>query len=259
MSDRTQFGLVLEEAALFAALPDALPPEFTVLRLGPAALADVALPKKLRSWKPEGLEIDELADRTTAALAPESNLRLKLDFLAEFRRRCRQAVALGADRVTAGFDLDRAVAEPVYRERLKMLLLNCAAILDALPLRLLFKLRLPLPPTAEGLGAYDIFLREFSSAKFGLSAELHPHEPAYAALPGDLVRPVRFLLKDLDFVYEPLTGNRLTAKALLPQLRYFMGLGQGERRVFFYPAGIAPDAVGVEVKELAALINEINK
>lgn len=253
-----QFGLVIDHAAAFKALPARLPAVFTALRVSSEAVEGPAAKKKLRAFGIAGLELDHLAARTVCRMAPEAQLRLKLDFLEQFKRHCRQAVELDADRVVAAFDLDRTTDDTNYRAQLRELLLGCCGVLEPLPLQLLLKIRLPLPPAIENAGVYDRFLRELPGGKLGLSVEAHPHEPAFAALGAEATRPIGFMLEDMCFVYEPATGNRLTAKALMNPLTGLAGRNR-PIRIFFDPAGIDPDALPMEINELAALANEIGK
>lgn len=253
------FGISVTEPAQLAALPEEYRKQFEMLKIT-APVWESAEWKRLAKRKMRGVELflDDAADRTLCRMAPEMAVKLQLDFASRFAACCREAAEQNFCAVSAGFDFDRMMIDSIYRARLLQLLRSLAGVLEEADIVLLLQTRLPQLPGTPGIAAVAELLRELPGGRYRMIAEMRPHEPAFASLPPEVLRPIRFELESLDVVYEPGTGNRLTAKHLKEHLDCAGAFGRPVR-VFFTPAGMESDSLAPEIAALALLAAELRQ
>ncbi len=249
---RWKFGLSLDAPDLPAAF-GALPPEWSGLKLS-FRLWETLSASRLRRFQRFERIIGDLAERRLCALTPGENLRLRMDFLELLASRFRQVAGAGVAAGSCAFDLS-AAQDPACRQALLGMLRSICGGLDSSETRLLLPFRIP----GGGMGPAELgdLLRELPGRNLAVLAELHPHEPGFSQLPSDLLRPLGRQVWGVECVYEPGTGNRLTAKLLGDLLRTLSGANRPVSRVFFRPLGLEPDAWESEVAELTALVREL--
>ena len=257
MSGTVHFGLVLSGPEAVAGVTAAELEPFDCLKVASDQLLEQENAARLRKVFPgRRILAGELAERPLCELAPEEGIKLRLDFVRRLEERCRQVKAAGAVAGTAPFDLARAAIDFDYRNRLLELLRCCCGVLQAVDFPLLLPWRVPSPPGGAASGACGDFLRSLPLARLGVLAEWHPHEPAFAALPDGGMNPIRFEARDVEIIYEPATGNRLTSRLLEARLERLLLPGR-DLRVYFHAAGLADDGWAVEIAELSALVRQL--
>lgn len=257
MSGVVHFGLVLTTPEVVSGVPAEELAPFDCLKVASDRLLERETAARLRKIFPgRRILAGELAERPLCELAPEENIKLRLDFVRRFHERCRQVKAAGATAGSAPFDLARAAIDPDYRGRLLELLCCCCGVLHEVDFTLQLPWRVPSPPGGAAPGACGELLRSLPLAHLGVLAEWHPHEPAFAALPDGGMNPIRFETRDVEIVYEPATGNRLTSRLLGERLERLRLPGR-DLRVYFHAAGVTGDGRAVEIAELAALVRQL--
>ncbi len=257
MSGAVHFGLVLSVPEAVAGVPAGELEPFDCLKVASDRLLERETAARLRKLFPgRRILAGELAERPLCELAPEENIKLRLDFVSRFQERCRQVKAAGAAAGSAPFDLARAAIDPDYRERLLDLLRCCCGVLHEVDFTLQLPWRVPSPPGGAAPAGCGDLLRSLPLAHLGVLAEWHPHEPAFAALPDGGLNPIRFETRDVEIIYEPLTGNRLTPRLLGERLDRLRLPGR-DLRVYFHAAGVTGDGWTMEIAELSALVRQM--
>ncbi len=227
---------------------------FKMLKITPEVLESREWQLFAAGSKLDGVELtlDRAAERTLCAMAPETGIKMRIDFIRRFAAICRRAAENQCRAVSAGFDFDRMLTDEAYRLKLLTLLRSLTGLLDELNIDLLLKTRLPSLAGESATGMAGRVMQELPGGRFKLLPELHPHEPAFALLTGEALRPVRFHLSALEAVYEPATGNRMTSKHLQRHTECMKAFGR-PAKIFISPAGADADTLSAEMVNLENL------
>ncbi len=246
------YGVAVDTAEHLAALPP-LPASLSLLKI-PSILLDCPdSVRRLGEFANTRLLCGDLLDRGLCSLTPGENLRLRLEFLKQLKQRAVEAKNAGIPAVSASFDITSAENDPGYRENLLAMLRSFCGALDGIKVD--FELPLRLPDPSLSAGKLAAFLQELPGKHLGVLAELHPHEAAFAALGENVLRPVAFSVRTMEFYYDAASGNHLTPKLLAKTIRP-LAFTLRPLKVIFHPVGLEPDGWEVELFQLNKLISE---
>ena len=226
------FGLSVSDAEALSLLPDELPAAVAFGEISGEMLEDSSRQAALRRVflkHDRALVVRDIMPQKLAGIVPASPLRLKMEFDAGFRARCRAASALGCRVVSAEFDIDRALADAAYEAELVKVLHSIAGTLEEFDFIMTFPLRLP--ADAERVSAFLAFKHRLFYPGFRYLLDFRFEEPdAFAAL--ERVLPV--LTFDRSFwrlPYLPDAESPLTAE-ILEKMRPVWCGGSDGRSVF---------------------------
>ncbi len=250
MKSQLTYGVAIDNAEHLASLPE-LPPSLSLLKI-PSLLLDCPdSVRHLGEFTGKQILCGELLDRGLCALSPNENLRLRLEFLKQLKQRAYDAKDVSALSVSAAFDIGSTLNDPEYRDTLLTMLRGFCGALEEIGID--FEMPLRLPDAMLTPGQLASFMRELPGRHLGVLVELHPHEAAFAALSEQILHPVAFSVRTLEFHYDAASGNHLTPKLLAKTIRS-LAFALRPLRVIFHPAGLEPDGWEVELYELDQLI-----
>jgi len=247
------FGLSVPSAGALSLLPDELPAAAAFGEITGEMLDDASLLPTLRRVflkRDRALVVRDIMPPKLAGVAPESPLRLKIEFDGVFRARCRAASALGCRVVSAEFDIERALGDAAYEAELVKVLHSMAGTLQEFDLILAFPLRLP--AEAERVSAFLAFKHRLFYPGFRYLLDFHFEEPDAFAL---LDRALPLLVFDRNLwrlPYLPDAETLLTAD-VLEKLRPVWCGGDDGRSVCVCIDTGSVSAEGIPVARLAEM------
>ncbi len=234
-------------------IPAESPPENVTFGALPAVLlTDGAWPEILNGVS-RRIVLDA-ADAALLGMMPEESLRVRMNFLRELSVRLRELATDAVHAVILSPDLDRMTADPGYRENTLAMFRSLAGGLFDLPLELGVRLRLPHPESAAAIRAFLLLLQSVPGLRGVL--ELHPHEPAFAALNPMEVNPLRMPGVMVEILYARMLGNRLTAKLMKPVLDQLRA-PERDLEILFRPGMLEQEALAREMTDLEQLLPEL--
>ena len=239
------FGLSVPDADALFLLPEELPAAVAFGEISGEMLeASSRLAALRRTFvkHDRALIVRDIMPPKLVGVVPASSLRLRMEFDAGFRARCRAAFALGCRVVSAEFDFDRALADAAYEAELVKVLHSMAGTLEEFKLLMTFPLRLP--AEAERVSAFLAFKHRLFYPGFRYLLDFRFEEPeAFEAL--DRVLPV--LTFDRSFwrlPYLPDTESPLTADILEKMRPVWCGGNDGHPVFVCVDIGTGSHAVG---------------
>ena len=124
MNPPVEFGVVFSSEDGFARMPEPYPKGLAFLAVPGGAFDSAELRMKLHRIASGKVAIvpRELVAYEIAALLPEQNTALRIEFARFFRARCKRALELRCSEVGLRFDWERMFREPAYRDALVLLL-----------------------------------------------------------------------------------------------------------------------------------------
>lgn len=252
-----EIGVVVPDEAAFARLPERLPEPLKALAVPGEFLESAELRRALNRYRLNGVEIaiSELAPGALTRLVPDESDVVRFEFYRMATERFRRAASLGIRRIGIGFDLERALAEKEFHDRMWLLLRGLFGVAAELSIRLRLPVRLPLPPGSAGWESYRrrvIALLPESTG--GITLDFHIHDPAVPETDfASLLRIVRFDSDSWQITYEPELGNRPAPEKLKEVLNAAGDLCRSPRRVWFAPRYSTPEGPALELEEIAAV------
>ena len=165
------------------------------------------------------LHIRRLVESSVSRTITEHSEQLAKSFIVHFND------IIGIKRsdiasATIDFGIERSFNNPQLRARLIQFIKRLAPAIIPAPFPVLFPLRIPFHAEEHGVD-YAKFLRDLVISNIAYSLDIHPHELAGQTFdPASFLRPLRFDIGLIRFIYEPAIGNRLVEKGLTPWLEY---------------------------------------
>ena len=242
MNPPVEFGVVFSSEDGFARMPEPYPKGLAFLAVPGGAFDSAELRMKLHRIASGKVAIvpRELVAYEIAALLPEQNTALRIEFARFFLARCKRALELRCSEVGLLYDWERMFREPAYRDALVLLLRGSFGILDEYRLKLRLGVRLP-----GNADSYVRLLRDLLYPGISLSLECTPGAPDREAL-----HRLRFYSDFFALHPEPETGSGWSADDIRTLVEAAGGLAARPRRI-----GIVTD----DIQSAAALAAGYNR
>lgn len=250
-----EIGVVVPDEAAFARLPERLPEPLTALSVPGEFLESAELRRALNRVRLNGvgIVISELASGALTRLVPDESEAVRFEFYRMATERFRRAASLGIREIGIGFDLERALCDAGFYEKLWLLLRGLLGTAAGFSLRLRLPVRLPLPPGSAGWESYRRRVIELlPESSGGITLDFHIHDPAVPETDfASLLRIVRFDSDSWQITYEPELGNRPAPEKLKEVLAAAGEFCRSPRRVWFAPRHSSAESPALELEEIA--------
>jgi hypothetical protein len=138
--------------------------------------------------------------------------------------------------VTFDFGIERGFNSPPLRRAIINLLKRLAPYIIPSRFPVLLPIRLPHYTKVTG-SEYRRFLLDLVISNIAYSIDIHPHEMINVKHPEELLRPIKFDIGLIKFIYEPAVGNHLTVKLLQPWFEYLHHIAYRGDIIFVPAAG----------------------
>lgn len=224
----------------------------------------VELPAGMFSSHPPRLDIHHFKTIFFADLLPQNvtseivvqHPKIIHGFQKEMHRLLSEVAFHNGSAVTVDFGLEPCFIDQKRRNSLIRLLSLIASDLLSMKITLLLPVRVPYMDNVTP-EHYLAFKRDTLCPNIQFSLEIHPHELAGRCIDiNEHLHWLFFELRCVKFIYEPETGNRLTAKPLLIWLD-FLKKNRFNGSVFFRPVTSRPEIFEHEIAYLEKLIPEL--
>jgi hypothetical protein len=202
------------------------------------------------------LHIRRLVESSVSRTITEHSESLAKSFISHFND-AMQMNSSGIATATLDFGIERAFANPQLRTNLIQFIKRLAPAIIPAPFPVLLPVRVPFYAAEQGTD-YAIFLRDLVISNCALSLDIHPHELAGQTFsPASFLRPLRFDIGLIRFIYEPAIGNRLVEKVLAPWLKYLQKI-EYRGDIIFCPASGDHEIFEREYTNLTKLSSKLN-
>ena len=180
------------------------------------------------------LHLRPLVESSVSRTITEHSEQLAKSFIAHFSDTI-QVKHPNISSATLDFGIERSFNNTQLHTNLIQFIKRLAPAIIPARFPILFPVRIPFNAEEQG-GYYAKFIRDLVISNTAFSLDIHPHELAGQIFaPDSLLRPLRFDIGLVRFIYEPAIGNRLVEKALTPWLEYLTKIEyQGD--IIFCPA-----------------------
>ncbi len=232
--------------------PDAY---FREMELSANAVQDFKALKISRKW--ERIYLRDLLPKSLTQGVAEQGEKLCEGFLAQMELFTETASEAKAAGFSMDFGLDELLTKPELAPAKIKLIKRLLPLLFRNNLELGMPLRVPFSePDMPRM--YGQCLEKLADMRYGIVAEVHPHELGPDFEPEKLLRWLRFDLMQIHLIYEPDIGNHLVMKAVKPWLEY-LDMITFTGPVMFCPKISDAEGFQEEVEKLRDLLTEIEK
>lgn len=187
----------------------------------------------------------------------EHNEQLVKSFIAHFS----DTIQINRpDVVSATFDfgIERSFANAQFRSKLITFIKRLAPAIIPAPFPILLPVRIPCHTKAQSID-YARLLCNLVVNNIALVLDIHPHELAgHDFSPEALLRPLRFDIGLVRFIYEPAIGNRLVEQVLEPWLNY-LAIIEYHGDIIFCPASGDNEIFEHEYRYLTQLCTKLQR
>ena len=202
------------------------------------------------------LHIRRLVESSVSRTITEHREPLAKSFITHFNA-AMQLTGSGIASATLDFGIERAFTNPQLRANLIQFIKRLAPAIIPAPFPVLLPVRIPFYANEQGRD-YAIFLRDLVISNCAFSLDIHPHELAGQTFsPASFLRPLRFDIGLIRFIYEPAIGNRLVEKVLEPWLKYLQEI-EYRGDIIFCPASGDHEIFEREYANLTKLSTKLN-
>ena len=229
-------GLAVDSFEFFESLPDNGLSGDIALQLDAELFQYRNTCLKLKKMRFAALYVKNPVSARLNRLILDSPFKLRMDSLESFESQIKMLNDVGAEKVMLDFDLpalfenaaDFAIAEQILGA------LKGITYSAGMELELLF--RLPFSGM-EDFAAAAAFFRQNSMLRLNYSADIHIHEAGFdRELLKEVLLPVEFDVKTVNFLYDAALGNKINAQNLKKMINYMKNTG-AEHDFFLCPSG----------------------
>ncbi len=202
------------------------------------------------------LHVRRLVESSVSRTITEHSEQLRKSFIAHFNSSIKIKRADMAS-ATLDFGIERSFNNDQLRTNLIQFIKRLAPAIIPAPFPVFLPVRVPFHAGSRG-SDYTRFLRDLVISNCAFSLDIHPHELAGQTFdPALLLRPLRFDLGLVRFIYEPAIGNRLVEKLLAPWLEY-LTIIEYRGDIIFCPASGDHEIFEHEYINLTQLCEKLN-
>ena len=202
------------------------------------------------------LHIRRLVESSVSRTITEHSEQLVKSFIAHFNSSI-QVKRPNISSTTLDFGIERSFNNEQLRTNLIQFIKRLAPAIITAKFPVLLPVRVPFHAGTKGVD-YTHFLRGLVISNCAFSLDIHPHELAGQTFdPASLLRPLRFDLGLIRFIYEPAIGNRLVEKLLIPWLEYLKTI-EYRGDIIFCPASGDHEIFEHEYTNLTKLCVKLN-
>lgn len=196
---------------------------------------------------------DVAAANITGEMAEQSK-KIQTDFIENMRIAIDDIHKLGINRCTLNISPENSFENPEKRKNKVNLLKKICPLLIEKEMAVSLPVRIP---AAIGVDftQYPMLLREAMCPNLKLAINVHPHEIKDKHDPMEILRPFRFLMDSLSFIYEPDAGNYLVGKLLDPWFKILQELNY-TGTIFLVPRTTQTATFGREIERLSDLVKK---
>lgn len=202
------------------------------------------------------LHIRRLVESSVSRTITEHSEQLAKSFIAHFND-ALQIKRPDIASATLDFGIERSFNNVPLKANLIQFIKRLAPAIIPAPFPVLLPVRIPFHAEEQGTD-YANFLRNLVISNCAFSLDIHPHELAGQTFdPASFLRPLRFDIGLVRFIYEPAIGNRLVEKVLAPWLEYLTEI-EYRGDIIFCPASGDHEIFEHEYANLAKLCAKLN-
>lgn len=200
------------------------------------------------------ISVSDIATANIAGEMSEQSTKIQNDFVEKIRAAIVNLTELNITQCTLNISPENSFANPEKRKNKVKLLKKIGPLLIENGITVSLPVRIP---AAIGIDftQYPAFLRETMCPNIKLALNIHPHEIKDKHEPLDQLKPFRFLMDSISFVYEPDSGNFLVEKLLKPWFEILEKF-QFSKPVFFVPRTASIANLGREIARLSDLVKK---
>ena len=200
----------------------------------------------------EVISVTDIAPATISGEIADQSRAIIDDFIENIRISLRKLDRFGIQQSTLNISPENAFENEERRMRQVKLIKQITPTLSDKRLKLSIPVRIPSVNNTDP-GNFPAFLREIMSPNIKLAINIHPHEIKNQDSPENLLRPFRFLMDSISFIYEPEAGNLLVDKLLDPWFK-ILGKHLFSGTVIFMPRTANIAIFRKEVKRISGII-----
>ncbi len=162
------------------------------------------------------ISIRNLLDRTLTVNICEQVERIRRDFFECFNRRIEllyDGGGHGRFSISMDFSIESGYGSPLFEDSRIELIKRVACLLYKKDIKFLLNVRIPdnsrVPPSY-----FNSILMKLMSPNVSIALDVHPHEISKKTDIGELFRPFRFTVSQINFIYEAENGNLMVDKLI---------------------------------------------
>lgn len=161
------------------------------------------------------ISITDIAPPSIAGEMPEQGSKIIEDFIENIRIALYDMDKLGINSCSLNIGFENLFANEEKRDKTVQLLKRITPFLFDKKINLSLPVRVPAGSDINP-EYFPAFTREIMSPWVKLAINIHPHEIKNQKTPEEMLKPFRFQMHSVHFIYEPEAGNFLVPKLMTP-------------------------------------------